>query len=279
MDFQSEDARKNEDAWCDLYFNSTDCSDIQADAQTAMSTVTYTFLVANGILGVVLIALLCLALTMLEGIISTPIVRQSKQANIPAWLTLPTLGCLAGGATLAFSPSSATIKETGSEVFWVGVAYISSSGSFLVAALLGWFISGYSVLNSRDKQHKKIAVSLFITTIILTIFFVGAIFAASVVFSVDIVDYGINDDDRGQIACSVDTANSCTNCFDKNDINNRNEMRQCPEWTDSDILKVLQTQLKQSATLAAIFLIYAFSALRFGFILRSHVSRYQIEYV
>ena len=56
-------------------------------------------------------------------------------------------------------------------------------------------------------------------------------------------------------------------------------MRQCPEWTDSDILKVLQTQLKQSATLAAIFLIYAFSALRFGFILRSHVSRYQIEYV
>ena len=81
MDFQSEDARKNEDAWCDLYFNSTDCSDIQADAQTAMSTVTYTFLVANGILGVVLIALLCLALTMLEGIISTPIVRQSKQAG------------------------------------------------------------------------------------------------------------------------------------------------------------------------------------------------------
>ena len=159
------------------------------------------------------------------------------------------------------------------------MAYISSSGSFLVAALLGWFISGYSVLNSRDKQHKKIAVSLFITTIILTIFFVGAILAASVVFSVDIVDYGINDDDRGQIACSVDTANSCTNCFDKNDINNRNEMRQCPEWTDSDILKVLQTQLKQSATLAAIFLIYAFSALRFGFILRSHVSRYQIEYV
>ena len=104
------------------------------------------------------------------------------------------------------------------------------------------------------------------------------VFAASLVFSVDLVDYGISDEERGSIACYVDTANSCTNCYPNDEGWDPTEP-QCPEWTLDDVVKVLQTQLKQSATLAAIFLIYAFSALRFGFVLRSHVSRYQIEYV
>jgi len=269
---------EDEDAWCTDLYNATDCLQIKTDAQMEMSTVSYIFLTANAVWGLVLVVLLWLALTMLEGIITPPIVQSSKQANIPAWLTLPFLGCLAGGATLLFAPSSAVGNETGSEVFWIGVAYMASGGCFLVAALLGWFISAYSVLNSRDKQHKQIAVSLFIATMLLTIFILVVIFAASLVFSVDLVDYGISKEERGRIACYIDTANSCTNCYPRDDFWDPEEPR-CPEWTNDDILKVLQTQLKQSATLAAIFLIYAFSALRFGFVLRSHVSRYQIEYV
>ena len=267
-----------EDEWCLAYYNATNCSQIKYEAQQEMAAISYVFLTANAIWGLLLVCLLCLALRMLEGIITAPIVQSSKQANVPLWLSLPCLGCLAGGATLLFSPSSAVGNEMGSEVFWVGVAYFASGGSFLFAVLLGWFISTYSVLNSRDKLHKQIAVSLFIATMVLTIFILMVVFAASLVFSVDLVDYGISDEERGSIACYVDTANSCTNCY-PNDKGWDPTEPQCPEWTLDDVVKVLQTQLKQSATLAAIFLIYAFSALRFGFVLRSHVSRYQIEYV
>jgi len=51
------------------------------------------------------------------------------------------------------------------------------------------------------------------------------------------------------------------------------------ESAREDFRIVLLTQLKQSAALAAIFFLYAFSALRFGFTLQSQISRYQIDYV
>ena len=53
----------------------------------------------------------------------------------------------------------------------------------------------------------------------------------------------------------------------------------CPEWTLDEVTKVLQSQLKQSATLAAIFIVYAVAVLRFGFVLRGHLSKYEIDYV
>ena len=51
------------------------------------------------------------------------------------------------------------------------------------------------------------------------------------------------------------------------------------EWANGDVVRIIQTQLKQSATLAAIFFLYAISALRFGFSLRLTVSSYEIDYV
>ena len=50
---------------------------------------------------------------------------------------------------------------------------------------------------------------------------------------------------------------------------------------DSFVLRdaVIQTQLKASATLAVLFMLYSLGALRFGFMLRQHISMYQIDYV
>ena len=48
-----------------------------------------------------------------------------------------------------------------------------SAGTFFLAALLGWFISAFSVLNNRDKAHKQIAILLFIATMLLTVLSVG----------------------------------------------------------------------------------------------------------
>jgi hypothetical protein len=84
---------------------------------------------------------------------------------------------------------------------------------------------------------------------------------------------GLKEGQRARIACSIDTVDSCTLC------GNRLGLTECPEWSTEDVFKVLQTQLKQSATLAAIFLVYSLGALRFGFVLRKHVRQYQIDYV
>jgi hypothetical protein len=79
---------------------------------------------------------------------------------------------------------------------------------------------------------------------------------------------------QGDIACGVDTAGSCSNCGREDP-----SLPQCPEWGLEDVDAVLQTQTKGSATLAAIFFIYSFSASRFGLVLRRHVTMYQIDYV
>jgi hypothetical protein len=116
---------------------------------------------------------LLLTLNVLSGIISTPIVQRSKESNVPAWLTLPTVGCLCGGAILLFSPSSVLNNETGSDIFWIGVTYLVSACTFFLAAVLGWTISVFPVLNSRAKKQKQIVVYLFIGTMICTVFSVG----------------------------------------------------------------------------------------------------------
>lgn len=108
---------------------------------------------------------------------------------------------------------------------------------------------------------------------ICTILLLGTIFSASIAWSVNLVGYNLEDALRGAVACSIDTVNSCTKC------QNRSGSRECPEWTEGDVVKILQTQLKQSATFAAIVLIYSFGSLRFGFVLRKHISVYQIDYV
>ena len=162
-----------------------------------MEARSYFFIYTNCIVGAVLIILLLLALHTLESIISAPIVQRSKESNISLWLTLPILGCFAGGAALLFTPKSLAAYDFS----WIGVCYLITGATFLVSALLGWvnlnhtlfflgeisafsyrmiyyyihswFISKKSVMNVRDKTHKQIAVYLFIIMMFLTISAVG----------------------------------------------------------------------------------------------------------
>jgi hypothetical protein len=71
----------------------------------------------------------------------------------------------------------------------------------------------------------------------------------------------------------LDSGGSCTGCDSPypEDV--------CPEWSEADVTRVLKTIMKQSATVAAIFLVYALTTLRYGFLLLKHVSSYQIDYV
>jgi len=161
------------------------------------------------------------------------------------------------------------------------VCYICTGGAFAISALLGWFMSAKTVYNTRDKTRKLVVICVFIAMMCLTIMSIASIFSASIIFSIRIVKL-INDKDRGDLACFIDSACSCSNCnvtfcnattpFDP-------KQRLCPEWMSDDVLSVMRTQLKQSASIACIFLIYALGAIRFGFNLFNHVKRYEIDYV
>jgi len=150
---------------------------------------------------------------MLENIISAPIVTSSQEANIPLWLTIPVCFSILGGYGLLFS-SQSVFKESSSTVsiYWIAIFYLVSAAFFAVSALLGWYISSKTVLNTRDKAQKQIAVYAFIGMVIFTIIAVGAIFIASLMYSVNLVDIGFTDNQRGSVACYVDAIDSCSNC-------------------------------------------------------------------
>jgi lysylphosphatidylglycerol synthetase-like protein (DUF2156 family) len=207
----------------------------------------------------------------LESIISKPLVQKSKESNVPFWLALPMIGCVVMGSVLAFSASSVLSTNSESEVSWIGPVYLLTAGLFLVGALTGWFIKAFSILSVQQKRQKLAAVLIFIIAMGATLAALVSIFAASIAFSVNLVNVPIDKETREEIACFLDQADSCSRCED--------EFDRCPEWSESDVTGVLQTQAKSSAALAAIFVVHAFSALRFGFGLRKHIIMYQIDYV
>jgi lysylphosphatidylglycerol synthetase-like protein (DUF2156 family) len=207
----------------------------------------------------------------LESIISKPLVQKSKESNVPFWLALPMIGCVVMGSVFAFSASSVLSTNSEAEVSWIGPVYLLTAGLFLVGALTGWSIKAFSILSVQHKRQKLAAILIFIIAMLATVCSLVSIFAASIAFSVNLVNVPIDDGTRGDIACFLDQAFSCTGCED--------EVDRCPEWLQSDVTGVLQTQAKSSAALAAIFLVHALSALRFGFGLRKHIIMYQIDYV
>mmetsp|Transcript_28886 Transcript_28886/g.40510 ORF Transcript_28886/g.40510 Transcript_28886/m.40510 type:complete len:282 (+) Transcript_28886:3-848(+) len=262
-----------ENSWCMAHYNTTKCSDIRNNAQIEMEKMSYVFYLANGVWGILLCVLLVLAIHTLERIISKPIVQQSRQANIPGWLTVPTLGSFFSGYVLLFSSSSALSSETNNEVFMVGLGFLICCGLFFIAACLGWFNSAFSILNGRDKQTKLVAVRLYIGVLALTTIVLATILGACIHYSLRFKNFPIADDERGSIACAIDTSQSCSFC------NNRLGLDECPEWSIEDVIKVTQAQLKGSATAAIIFITYSIATLRFGVLLQKHVLQYQIDYV
>ena len=210
----------------------------------------------------------------LEGIISKPLVRKSRQSNVPAWLSLPIVSCIIFGLVYTYAETSGLSARSDTDGNWIGPLYMATAGLFLMAALLGWYISVSSITNTRHKRNKLICIVCFIILMTLIVASLIALFAASVAFSSSFVDIPLTDSQRGDLACFLDQAASCTNCDLPQGDPNR-----CPEWTVSDVTKVIQTQAKSSASLAAILMLYAFSALRFGWAMRKHIRMYQIQYV
>lgn len=94
----------SEEEWCLANYNSLDCREIRDSAQTLFEGFSYVFFTANGVWGLLLVALMYVTLSVLQGIISLPIVQRSKESNIPLWLTFPIAGCFLIGVILLYGP-------------------------------------------------------------------------------------------------------------------------------------------------------------------------------
>lgn len=264
---------KSENEWCQESYNATDCEEIRNDAQSNAFLTSRTFFLANAIWALVLALIMWVTLCVLQAIITLPIVQRSKESNIPMWLIVPIVGSFAIGYLLNYSRSSVT--EEIEEVYFMAIAYLVSAGLFSLAALVGFFLKCYTVLNGRQRRIKQGVVITFIATLVLTLFSLGTVFITSLIYSVAIFDLPFGSYQK--IACIIDFSGSCTGCLDN--PTQEESILMCPEWTEDQVQGVLRTIMKQSATLAAIFLVYALIALRYGFLLLQYVSRYQIEYV
>jgi hypothetical protein len=292
----------NETQWCIQNYNSTSCSAIRENAQTkalwslhrfydftALWALLQAGLVSTtcmasladlpsellGTHGVfLLLAQLLLAIHSLENIISKPLVQKSREANVPGWLSVPCIGCLALGGFLTFSPQSSlssgyTAKDT---VAWlIGPLYLATGGCFVAAAILGSYISNVSILSTMDKRRKLGAVYLFTAGMVILVILLLGICGISIGYILKLSRFPISDAIRGDFACNSDNLGGCTQCeLDAN---------RCPEWTSKDVTSILKTQAKASACVAAIFVCYCFSSIRFGFVMMNRISMYQIAFV
>jgi hypothetical protein len=256
-----------EDDWCQTLYNSTDCSEIRDEAQHLTSFWLSIFYTSLATWGCIFMFLMLLVINTLERIISKPIVQKSRETNVPGWLFFPTVATALVGTVFLFSQSS--LLRTLKEHIWVGLLYIVTSGLFFIALLMGCCLSSYSIRSNADKRRKGTAVIIFILVLAVNASLLATLFVTSIVWSTQVE---LNDAQRGDIACLINN-NDCTNC----DASLSEE--RCPEWSVEDVTSILQTQLKQSASLAAIFILYAVNVMSYGINLRKHLSQYQIDYV
>lgn len=220
---------ESEDEWCDFYYNSTACEPIRNAAQAKTNRGCLFYYLMNGIIGIVVFLLLTLMVKVLEGVITKPIMQKSRERNIPLWLTLPMIGCAFTGAVLLFSPSSILKIDTDSLIkSWPGVMYLIAAALYAMAALLGYCMSRFSILNSRDKRTKSFMVLLFILVMTLSLLSVAVLFVGCVLLSTSYVDNTMNDELRGNLACSI-SAGSCSDC------DNDEGLPQCPQWSEDDV--------------------------------------------
>mmetsp|Transcript_13315 Transcript_13315/g.14909 ORF Transcript_13315/g.14909 Transcript_13315/m.14909 type:complete len:726 (-) Transcript_13315:1524-3701(-) len=256
----------SENAWCVSKYNSTTCTVIRDEAQTEAEFWLLLFYGSLASMGCIYMFLMLLIIKSLERIISKPMVQKSREINVVGWLTFPVFCTALFGLVFLLTPYSSLDKLN--EQRWIGYLYLITSCLFLIALLMGWFLSAFSIRSNIDKQNKSNAVLILILVLFLNAALLIAIFIASILWSYRM---DLTELERGDIACDIKNS-QCTGCDELGE-------NRCPEWSFLDITNIKRRQLKQSATLAAIFLLYDINVTMHGLNLRNHLSMYQIDYV
>lgn len=82
-------------------------------------------------------------LSVLQAIITAPLVQRSRESNIPLWLSLPIVGCYTLGIILLLSPWTTEVRD----LHVIAITYVVCGCAFSVAMLIGVFLKCYTVLN------------------------------------------------------------------------------------------------------------------------------------
>eukprot|EP00536_Pseudo-nitzschia_multiseries_P006265 jgi/Psemu1/286351/fgenesh1_pg.130_\ len=257
----------SEEEWCEDKYNTTGCTEIRDKAQEETRVFLLFFYRTLASWGCVYMFVIYLTIKCLERIISKPMLQKSREVNVVGWLTFPVVCTALFGGINLFSPFSYLDKLT--EQRWVAYLYLIASGLFLIALLMGWFLSAFSIRSNTDKKIKSKAALILVGVLFVNAFVLIAIFVTSVIWSRDLM---LSDSERGTIACTVNNS-ECTNC------DGAAGDKQCPEWSEEDVTGIVRRQLKQSAILASIFILYDLKVMRHGLNLRKHLRKYEIDYV
>ena len=84
------------------------------------------------------------------------------------------------------------------------------------------------------------------------VFSCTTIFAVSLIYSVAVIGY--DSADYSRIACFLDVDDSCTGCPDAGESFDSVPYDSiCPEWTDSDVQRVLQVRAVPGLLLSLVF--------------------------
>ena len=165
-----------------------------------------------------------------------------------------------------------SVGEVFRDANMIASAYLVGWGLFTPAAILGLVLKLYTVPNIRLRRIKQGVVIAFVPTIPKTMLSPTTIFTTILIHSLRFVN--LPEEDFREMACVPDVSGGCDGCSREDPPAGK-----CPERTDDDVRRVPETIVKQSAALAAIFLVYASIAPRYGSLLFRHASRYQIKYV
>ena len=111
----------SEDAWCLANYNATDCSEIRDTAESNMESSMLRFYTTLAGWSSAVVCIIMLIVNSLERIITKPIVQKSRESNVPAWLSLPSITNMLVGGILLFSQSSLLNSNSGSESSWIGI--------------------------------------------------------------------------------------------------------------------------------------------------------------
>jgi small-conductance mechanosensitive channel len=192
----------SQDEWCEFYYNTNTCAGIQSSAQTIMVAYSYVYYNINGGIGLFLVLLvsvviiplvgdsktchalnlnsclspqLSLTFSLVEGMITKPVVQKNRESHIASWLFLPIVLCFASGSVLIFHSSSILSIDAGASI-WPGVLLIAAGILYSIAAVLGYLTASLPILNTRDKKGKLFALTLFIGTMFLACLSMGEVF-------------------------------------------------------------------------------------------------------
>lgn len=253
--------------WCVANFNSTDCSTIRREAVVRTESLLQTLTLSLGLVEIVTIILIFVSIYMCFKILTPPVITQSMNDIINYLLLLPMAACVGLSWYLLQFANQSTYFEI------LAYLFIALAVGQVIALPLG-------IAAGRLKSLTLISFYVLLIFMITMGYLGGAIMG--LLFAKKIFDGNQQPTllQTENIACQKTLGCCC--CNQKGASENRNHtmitgttFNRCPEWTNTEIITLLSLDLKISAFVAIVSVIYLTGALTVGLIVWQNLRNYK----